>query len=66
MMRTGKAIMQPFDALTAAKYLLLAARGFIVGRDAVQNVPSLLADVISRVRKAEGPLASSGNGVNII
>ena len=65
MMRTGKVIMQPFDALAVAKYLLLAALGFMVGRDAVQNqnVPSLLADVILRVGKAEALPALNGNAI---
>ena len=62
-MRIGKAIMQPFDALTAAKYLLLAVLGFIGGRDAVQTVPSPLADVILRVGKVEALLALSGNAI---
>ena len=61
MMKTGKAIMQPFDALTAAKYLLLVELVFTVGRDAVQSVPNLSAVVTLKGGNLEGLPVSSGN-----
>lgn len=65
-MKTGKAIMQLLDALTAAKYLLLVGLGFMEERDVVQNVPSLSAGVILKVGKAEAPPVLSGNAILLL
>jgi len=65
-MKTGKAIMQHSDALTAVKYLLLVELAFIGGRDAVQSVPNLLVVATLKVRNLEALPVLSGNAILIV